>query len=285
MWINVFNVLNNVFTKRNLTDVKDHQKSKYLERALVEYHLPKAKNDFAANFDTVYQYLAKNYRNEYFVKNEMLNQMVLAKGTDKVSAFRELPIAQCIADFVINDKRSEVFEIKTDLDTLTRLPNQVFNYYQAFPLVSVITVEKHLQELKQNLPSPDLGIYLFTNDNRIECLKQPKLHFDQLNYYAMFTILRKGEQENILMKYFQAMPTCDIFHFYKCCYNLFKKIPIKTAQLEFEKQFKLRHLNVYPKNPNIMQKIPYSLREVIYFADFSRPQANKIAQVLNVKKG
>ena len=280
----MFNSLNNVFTKRNLLEIKDHQQSKYLDQALTEYQLPNIKNNFVANFNTAYQYLAKNYRNEYFIKNEMLNQMVLAQGTKHASAFRELPIDDCIADFIVNNtnsQRTQVFEIKTDLDTLKRLPNQIANYYHAFPFVNIITVNKHLPELKKHLPTNDLGIYLFDNDNHIKCLKSAKPHFDQIEYQSIFKILRKAEYEKIIFNYYHELPDIDAFHQYEYYYHMFKQIPLPLVQLQLEQRLKSRYLNIYPKDPGLMWQIPYCLREVVYFANFSRLQVKKLIKILN----
>lgn len=62
----------------------------------------------------------KEYRNEYFYKNTIFNQLLVQKhDLYNTAALTELPIADSKADFVMINGKGVVYEIKTDLDNFS----------------------------------------------------------------------------------------------------------------------------------------------------------------------
>ena len=62
---------------------------------------------------------------------------------------------------VITTKELEGFEIKSDADSLSRLPNQVAHYQNTFHKLTLVTTTKHIQKATELLPST-WGILLAT---------------------------------------------------------------------------------------------------------------------------
>ena len=67
----------------------------------------------------IYHFMDCQYRNEYFYKNTILNQLLIKKhDLYNTAALTELPIGDSKADFIMINGRGVVYEIKTDLDNL-----------------------------------------------------------------------------------------------------------------------------------------------------------------------
>ena len=74
----------------------------------------------------IYHFMNCEYRNEYFYKNTILNQLLIKKhDLYSTAALTELPVGDSKADFIMINGRGVVYEIKTDLDNLLRLENQI----------------------------------------------------------------------------------------------------------------------------------------------------------------
>lgn len=64
------------------------------------------------------------------------------------------------ADFISLTEVAHAFEIKSDFDSLARLPAQMTDYAKTFDLVTVITTVQHLQKVRR-LISKRAGLWLY----------------------------------------------------------------------------------------------------------------------------
>lgn len=69
------------------------------------------------------------------------------------------------ADFLVVDKRSHAYEIKSDFDSLGRLPEQISDYVCTFDFVSVVTTDRHLRSVRSIVPSK-VGLSVFDAGSR-----------------------------------------------------------------------------------------------------------------------
>lgn len=76
--------------------------------------------------EEVYRYLARYYKDEYYYKNELLNQFAFS---EEDTAIVELPVSRAIADFIVVNDSATVYEIKTALDNFERLAVICFHRY------------------------------------------------------------------------------------------------------------------------------------------------------------
>lgn len=72
----------------------------------------------------------------------------------------------CRADLVMANGQLSVFEIKSKLDSLDRLPNQIENYIKAFENITVVCAQKHLDKVLSQYQSP-IGVWLIEDDGKI----------------------------------------------------------------------------------------------------------------------
>lgn len=213
----------------------------------------------------IYHFMDCEYRNEYFYKNTILNQLLIKKyDLYNTAALTELPIGNSKADFIMINGRGMVYEIKTDLDNLLRLENQIKDYYKVFSYVYVVIGNKQLSHVKEFLKDQKVGIYELTASGKLVCRKKALCNKENLSHEAMFQVLRKAEFETILLKHFHKLPEVNSFQYYRECQNWLERVNIITLQKDVMKCLKARTLMLVENK--LEEKVPYELRFYAYFS-------------------
>ena len=213
----------------------------------------------------IYHFMDCEYRNEYYYKNTILNQLLIKKhDLYNTAALTELPIGDSKADFIMINGRGVVYEIKTDLDNLLRLENQIKDYYKVFSYVYVVVGNKQLSHVKEFLKDQKVGIYELTSSGKLICRKKAFYNKENLSYEAMFQVLRKAEFESILLKHFHKLPEVNSFQYYRECQKWLKRVNIITLQKDVMKCLKARTLMLVENK--LEEKVPYELRFYAYFS-------------------
>ena len=213
----------------------------------------------------IYHFMDCEYRNEYFYKNTILNQLLIKKhDLYNTAALTELPIGDSKADFIMINGRGVVYEIKTDLDNLLRLENQIKDYYKVFSYVYVVVGNKQLSHVKEFLKDQKVGIYELTASGKLICRKKALYNKENLSYEAMFQVLRKAEFESILFKHFHKLPEVNSFQYYRECQKWLERVNIITLQKDVMKCLKARILMLVENK--LEEKVPYELRFYAYFS-------------------
>ena len=213
----------------------------------------------------IYHFMDCEYRNEYFYKNTILNQLLIKKhDLYNTAALTELPIGDSKADFIMINGRGVVYEIKTDLDNLLRLENQIKDYYKVFSYVYVVVGNKQLSHVKEFLKDQKVGIYELTASGKLICRKKALCNKENLSYEAMFQVLRKAEFESILLKHFHELPEVNSFQYYRECQKWLERVNIITLQKDVMKCLKARTLMLVENK--LEEKVPYELRFYAYFS-------------------
>ncbi|MFS4830453.1 sce7726 family protein [Staphylococcus aureus] len=111
------NMINRVFSQKILHQIAIKNKSDVVDEAY-DFYIQGPKNiNVIQKMKSLYNYLKKSYRNEYFYKNTMLNKLLLGRhSVNTTTALSEMPIGKSIADFILLNGKGVVYEIKTELD-------------------------------------------------------------------------------------------------------------------------------------------------------------------------
>ena len=214
----------------------------------------------------IYKFMKKEYRNQYYYKNTILNRLLLGvHSINTTTALTEIPISTSKADFVLINGKAVVYEIKTELDNLERLESQINNYYKAFNHVCVLTCDEYASILLEKLANTKVGIYVLTERDYIRRLKEPEKFDDLLNQEEIFRVLNKPEFEEIIKQYYGKLPTATQVKYYSKCKELFSEIPLQKAYSLFLKQLKSRN-TVTDKNS--FKKVPYEIKSLAYFSQY-----------------
>ncbi|MBN2796525.1 MAG: sce7726 family protein [Clostridia bacterium] len=137
--------------------------------------------------------LLRYYPNEVSIKSSFVNK-VLLKGKTHVTIF-ELPIVNSRADLCKINGESIVYEIKTDLDTFSRLPKQIDDYSKIFDKTYVICSVNNQDKIKKHIPN-STGIYSYriTNTGKyIFRLEKKALDNKTIDSYSQLSVLNKIE--------------------------------------------------------------------------------------------
>lgn len=228
----------------------------------------------------IYTYMKKNYRNEYFYKNTLLNKLLL--GVHKpttTTALTEIPIGKSKADFVLINGKAVVYEIKTALDTFERLETQLSDYYKAFDHVAVLTDKDNRKSIETKLGDSSVGIYLLSERDRISCVKKPQCYMEQLDTGEIFKVMNKEEYEELLLQFYDELPDVPPVRYYRECKKMFCKLSISESYPAFLKVLKKRNKIIIDE----FVKIPYELKSLIYFSRYKQTDYQNLNQFLQKK--
>ena len=228
----------------------------------------------------IYRFMSKEYRNEYFYQNTLLNKLLLGiHSVNTTTALTQLPISKSKADFILINGKAVVYEIKTELDSFERLTTQLNDYYKSFNHVCIVTSENQYERAIELLKGTPVGIYVLTKHNTISSTlkKEPIEDNSKLEYITIFKILRKKEFESILLEYYNSLPTIAPVFYYTECFKMFSNIPISNVYSMFLKQLKKRN-NIQIDN---FRKSPYELKSLLYFANFKDKDWKNLDKFLN----
>ena len=231
----------------------------------------------------IYNFMRKQYRNQYYYKNTILNKLLLGvHSINTTTALTEIPISTSKADFVLINGKAVVYEIKTELDNLERLEGQINNYYKAFDHVCVLTCDEYASILLERFADTKVGIYVLTKKETIKRLKEPEKFDELLDLDVIFKVLNKPEFEEILTCHYNKLPLTTQVKYYSKCRELFLNIPLQEAYQLFLKQLKKRNAVV---NKNSFEHVPYELKSLVYFSQYSDYDYTNLENFLTTKIG
>lgn len=267
-----------MFTRNTLLELLNGEDCPTYNAIIKEYIVDASRKNNAQIFHEIYQFLEKEYRNEYFYKNTLLNKLLLGvHSTNTTTALTEVPVAKSKADFILINGKAVVYEIKSDLDNFERLKTQLADYYKAFSYVSVITCEDNYEALHRLLESTPTGICVLTKRNQISPRKPAEEYARELDLNTIFKILTKSEYETILQNSIGKLPDVNQFEYYRTCKSWFCSLDIQRAHKSFEQILKGR----YRVNCEKYDQVPYELKFLAYFLKFRDQDYSRLQSFLD----
>jgi len=190
----------------------------------------------------IYKILEKFYPNEYVYKNEFINkQLIKELGVSNSVIFSEFRLGKAVADIVMFNGNSKVFEIKTLLDKDSRLTNQLFQYRKLFNEVYVIApkskVDKYL-----NLDDKT-GIIFYDETIRNFSVVRQSAKNSFIDVDILMQVLHTHEYINIVETHYGFKPSFNDFDKFDICKNLIKEIPFDALNELFIGLMKERKIN------------------------------------------
>lgn len=184
---------------------------------------------FREFIDCIYNFLFKNYRNEYVYKNVIANKILLSKHSlNTTQMLTEFRVGKSKADVVILNGSSTVYEIKSQYDSFIRLETQINSYFDIFDYVNVITSFSQAHKLESILPE-NTGILVLTDRNTISTIRNAKSNQENINLSILFDSLRKTEYLSVIKNYYGVLPNVPNTQIYQECKKLYCEIPLTYA--------------------------------------------------------
>lgn len=234
---------------------------------------------FSYLLNTLYEQMTENYCNEYIYKNTILQKQVLQQyGFATTTLLSEFKIGKSIADIVLLNGEVKVFEIKTDLDSLRRLDNQLSDYHQFADKVYIVTNKKFVSQLLNIYSDRSYGIIEFDGKNLIE-RQEAKPSKEAFNYETIFKLLRKDEYLRIVELMFNFIPDVPNTLIFRECLKLVKEKSIFEFQKIAVKELKKRKISEPQYLVNT--KTPYELGFICYSLNLDEMQYESLYKLLD----
>ena len=262
-----YQILNRVFSKKVLLDLINNGTNDLYRNSvtrLLNKEMISASNNGSV-IKTLYTLIEKYYRNEYFYKNTILNKILLGRHSINTTvALNEVPIEKSIADFILINGKATVYEIKSEIDNVNRLGNQLENYYKAFTTVYVVTHQKNEQKVLDEIQNENVGIIILNNRNQLSIRKQAKPDSSKLSNETILKVLRKQEYENILLKFFHDLPSVNTIMYYRECLKWVNSIDTEEFYSNAIQELHKRNITF---GEEYQKFVPYELKFPIYFSN------------------
>lgn len=180
-------------------------------------------------------------RIEYFYKNTLINKYIFGIHNPHTSTvIHELSINKSKADIALITKKTfSIFEIKSERDSLSKLPHQISDYYKICPSVYVISAEKHIKKIIE-ITNSSTGILLCSRNNQITKIREANIYTDLLDKNEFLKIFNKSESLEIrkdlnlenhaqinLSSFYQEVLEFDYFEIL----NAYLRVAIKSRSL------------------------------------------------------
>jgi hypothetical protein len=188
----------------------------------------------------VYYILEEEYANEYIYKNSFINEWLISElGKTNAIILNEFRIGKSITDLAMFNGTSKAFEIKSDLDSETRLSSQIIEYQKVFNETYIIVPEVKLN--KYNKISNQIGIITYHNtpSSKFTLYRKAKYNLD-IDALTIMNLLHTAEYKAIIKSYFGELPKTTSFTQFQICKELLMKIPKNDLNYLFIESMKQR---------------------------------------------
>ena len=169
-------------------------------------------------------------------KNAFLTEWLIKEiGQSNSKVFNEYRVGKAIADLVMFNGISKVFEIKTEYDSDSRLALQLENYRKAFNQIFLIIPETKYHLYKKY----DYSVGLITfNGNQAQkfTLQREAINNSEVDVETIMHILHTHEYKAIVKSYYGCLPEITSFNQFHKCRELIKQIPNQELNKHFIEQ-------------------------------------------------
>jgi len=175
-------------------------------------------------FETAFKAIeAPGFRDEYVYKSAIAQKVLLGRHSLRTAAMlTEVRIDGNKADVVVLNGTSTVYEIKSERDSLARLPKQLASYRRAFASVNVITSEGQLDEVLEIAPF-DVGVLALNRRGKISTVRAATDSPERVIPETLLSALRLQEAILVLRDLGLDVPEVPNTQRYGVIRNLFEQ--------------------------------------------------------------
>lgn len=155
----------------------------------------------------------------------------LRRSDNGTAVYEQFWVSRSRADVLVAESgRLSIYEIKSDVDTLARLPSQLSNYYCGADVVNILTGERQLSAVMRLLSrlefGSSVGVLVLQPDNRVRVVRAAEPRPDSLRHDVLFKMLRKSEYSDIVRMVYGRVPDVPPVFYFRECLRQFSGIPI-----------------------------------------------------------
>ncbi|MCR9002731.1 sce7726 family protein [Rahnella perminowiae] len=266
-----------IFTSQAISEIANGDYS-LLYRVVNEFIQPRFMPIKIADiFDLTLSKVSIDYKNEYFYKNVIANNIFLKKHSPtKATMINELRIGSSKADCVILNGYSTCYEIKTEFDNLKRLPEQLNNYCNIFDRVYVVSAEKHVEKILKCIPE-NVGVILLTKRGTLKEVRKAITLESSVDPDLMIQSLRRDEYVYIAEKISKVDVNVSNMNIYEHCLKIFKTEDSSSLRILFRESLK-KYRSV---NLELLNKVPQSLANSVISCRLKLTEQENLANILS----
>ncbi|MCD2156856.1 sce7726 family protein [Rhodococcus cerastii] len=206
-------------------------------------------------------FLKRKYRNEHVYKAAITEKIFIGRhGIYNASIMNEFAVASSVIDTVIVNGSATAYEIKTELDSATKLRKQLLDYSRAFRRTFVVTHESLEHEYRNRLRDTSAGLIVLTRrgtlSKRIEATSDTR----NLAIETMMKCLRKAEYTNLIDSYYGTSFSVQSVQHFKYYLEMSDRIDPVAFNKLFEQQLRQRTL----RNPDLLKETSNSSLKQFY---------------------
>lgn len=218
-------------------------------------------------FNVVYEAMVHSYRNEYVYKNTVVSKVVYGRHSPSTAgALIELPLGRSISDVVIFNGTSTAYEIKTDLDSFSRISTQLSDYCTRVENVFVVVSEKRAKSAELRVPE-NVGLIMLRKRGTLSEIRPSISNIAQLRSDHIFEGLRQAEVSAALRRQgieVEAGNPVDQWHISR---DLFCALNPQVAHTAAVSAYKARTKSALPTATS--GALPWSARALAYSSALS----------------
>lgn len=175
--------------------------------------------------DTAFRTLSvPGRRDEYVYKTAIARKILLGRHNLRTATMlTEVRVEDSKADVVVLNGTSTVYEIKSERDSLVRLPSQLDSYRRSFACVNVITSAEHAHHVAQIAPK-DVGVLILNNRGQISETRKATCDPERVQSDNLMSILRSHEAVEVLIKLGREVPSIPNTQRYRALQKMFSEV-------------------------------------------------------------
>jgi len=231
--------------------------------------------------ENAYGHLVKNYRNEYVYKNTILNNILLGRHSVRTATMlNEFKVGNSIADTVIINGTSTVYEIKTELDSPDKLYKQLEDYKKAFAKIYLVTHYSLSNKYLSLISDSSVGLLSLSGRFNLTTIKEANEDYSNLSNETMMKTMRKAEYSAIIKQYCGALPAVTNIKFFSTCLDIANSIDAIELHAMLLQQLRKR----IPEESILLESphLPKELKHICLCINPNKKEYSNLFQFLNL---
>ncbi len=235
-------------------------------------------------YDAIFDRLIREYRHEYIYKNAIAEKILLGKHSlNTASMLTEFRSDNCMADAVVLNGTSHVYEIKSEMDSFERIDRQLDAYRKVFDFITVITTERLYQAVAARVPQ-EIGVMVLAEGKYQfkvnECRREAGSNKKNVDPAVIFNSLQRQEYLKIIKDFFgeslSHVPNTLIHGEAK---KFFERLSPEIAHDSMVEVLKTRKQTT--RLADFIMKVPHSLKAASLSVRLTNLERTRLTDLLN----
>ena len=240
--MNVANMAASLFTPSTLKSllsndtVSPHEK--LIEALRIELDLS-ASCTLSETINKTYSILRREgNRTDYVYRNAIIDKVVIGRHSiNTATPIQEFRVGSSLADLVVLNGTSTVYEIKSERDTLRRLARQIENYSKVFERTYVVTSASKLHSLEHDLPE-HVGIITLSRDYTLPTVREATTNWELIDTIAISRTMTIPEACAVLKRLNTPVPDVPNMLIRRAIDHAFKRLDARSCSQAFTSTLK-----------------------------------------------